>query len=83
MRCISVYTSDFGTFSDLYERIIGSPPAEDEEWELEGVTVSGAGEVPAAYLDRMKGRPDVVVMRERSRGATIVQHGGIFEICLP
>ncbi|OUM96726.1 MAG: NAD/NADP transhydrogenase alpha subunit [Thermobacillus sp. ZCTH02-B1] len=83
MRCISVYTRDFGSFSDLYERIVASPPAEDEEIELEGITVSGAGDVPEGYIERLRGRPDVVVMRERERGATILQHGGLFEICLP
>lgn len=83
MRCISVYTRDFGSFSDLYEQIVVSPPAENEEIVVEGITVSGAGEVPEGYIERLRERPDVVVMRERTHGATILQRGDLFEICLP
>jgi hypothetical protein len=83
MRCISVYTRDFGSFSDLYERIVASPPAENEEIVMEGITVSCSGEVPEGYIERLRGRPDVVVMRERTHNATILQHGDLFEICLP
>lgn len=83
MKCISVYTKDFGLFSDIYEEIMEAPPAENEEKVIEGVTVSGAGEVPEQYIERMRVKPEVVVMREKERNVTILQHGDVFEICLP
>ncbi|MFC4101024.1 NAD/NADP transhydrogenase alpha subunit [Paenibacillus xanthanilyticus] len=83
MKCISVYTKDFGLFSDIYEEIMDAPPAENEEKVIEGVTVSGAGEVPEQYIERMRVKPEVVVMREKERNVTILQHGDVFEICLP
>ncbi|MFB9330530.1 NAD/NADP transhydrogenase alpha subunit [Paenibacillus aurantiacus] len=83
MKCISVYTKDFGLFSDIYEEIMEAPPAENEEKVIEGVTVSGAGEVPEQYIERMRVKPEVVVMREKERNVTILQHGEVFEICLP
>ncbi|MBB3110436.1 hypothetical protein FHS18_002503 [Paenibacillus phyllosphaerae] len=83
MKCISVYTKDFGLFSDIYEQVMESPPAENEEKVIEGVTVSGAGEVPDQYIERMRVKPEVVVMREKGRNVTILQHGEVFEICLP
>lgn len=54
MKCISVYTNDFEQFSDIYEAIIQTPLQEDEEKEVEGVMIYGAGEVPAQYVDRMR-----------------------------
>ncbi|MCQ6560316.1 NAD/NADP transhydrogenase alpha subunit [Paenibacillus mendelii] len=83
MKCISVYTKDFGLFSDIYEEVMESPPAENEEKIIEGVTVSGAGEVPDQYIERMRVKPEVVVMKEKERNVTILQHGEVFEICLP
>ncbi|WP_020616609.1 hypothetical protein [Paenibacillus daejeonensis] len=83
MKCISVYTNNFELFSDIYPDIIAAPPADNEEVILEGVTVSGAGEVPDQYLERMRVKPEVVVMREKKRGITILQHGNVFEICMP
>lgn len=83
MKCISVYTKDFALFSDIYEQIMENPPEENEEIVLEGVTVSGAGDVPDQYLERMRVKPECVVMKEKERGVTILQHGEVFEICLP
>ncbi|UVI27804.1 NAD/NADP transhydrogenase alpha subunit [Paenibacillus spongiae] len=83
MKCISVYTKDFGLFSDIYEEVMEAPPAENEEKIIEGVTVSGAGEVPDQYIERMRVKPEVVVMKEKERNVTILQHGDVFEICLP
>jgi len=83
MKCISVYTDNFEAFSDIYEQIIDSPPADNEDVVLEGITVSGSGEVPDQYIERMKVKPEVVVMREKHRGITILQHGNVFEICMP
>lgn len=83
MKCISVYTRSFEVFSDIYPQIIESPPADNEEVVLEGVTVSGAGDVPDQYIERMRTKPEVVVMKEKGRGITILQHGNVFEICMP
>lgn len=83
MKCISVYTKDFALFSDIYEQIMEAPPEENEEIILEGVTVSGAGDVPDQYIERMRVKPECVVMKERERNITILQHGEVFEICMP
>lgn len=83
MRCISVYTSDFSVFSDVYEQIIGTKLAENEEKVIEGVTFSDAGQVPDQYIEKMTAKREVVVITERERGITILQHGNLFEICLP
>lgn len=83
MKCISVYTNDFEQFSDIYEAIIQTPLQEDEEKEVKGVTIYGAGEVPAQYVDRMRQKRGVVVMKVKDLGITILQHGEQFEIILP
>lgn len=83
MKCISVYTDNFELFSDIYEQILESPPEENEDLVVEGVTVSGSGEVPQQYIERMRVKPEVVVMLEKQRGITILQHGNVFEICMP
>ncbi|TBL79677.1 NAD/NADP transhydrogenase alpha subunit [Paenibacillus thalictri] len=83
MKCISVYTSDFEVFSDIYEKVLATPIAENEEKQVEGVTVNGSGEVPESYLDRMKLKPDVVVMKLKSKDITILQHKNVFEIFIP
>lgn len=83
MKCISVYTRDFALFSDIYEQVMEAPPEENEEIVIEGVTVSGAGEVPEQYIERMRLKPEVVVMKEKERNIMILQHGEVFEICMP
>lgn len=83
MKCISVYTNNFELFSDIYEQVLDSPPKENEDIVIEGVTVSGSGDVPDQYIERMRTKPEVVVMKEKSRGIMILQHGNVFEICLP
>ncbi|MET3209809.1 UNVERIFIED_CONTAM: hypothetical protein ABIC26_002757 [Paenibacillus sp. PvR008] len=83
MKCISVYTDNFEAFSDIFEQIVTSEFAENEERELEGITVSHSGDVPEHYLERMSQKPEVVVMKDKSRGITILQHGQVFEILLP
>jgi hypothetical protein len=83
MKCISVYTNNFELFSDIYEQVLESPPQENEDIVIEGVTVSGSGEVPDQYIDRMRVKPEVVVMKEKERNIMILQHGNVFEICLP
>lgn len=83
MKCISVYTNNFELFSDIYEQVLESPPQENEDIVIEGITVSGSGDVPDQYLDRMRTKPEVVVMKEKERNIMILQHGNVFEICLP
>ena len=83
MRCISVYTNDFGVFSDLYEQILNTPLAENEERTLEGVVFSDSGEIDDDYVNRLKEKPEVVVMKLKDTGITILQHGDVFEIFLP
>jgi hypothetical protein len=83
MKCIAVYTNNFEVFSDIYEQIIDTPFKDNEEKEIEGVTVSEAGEVPQNYINRMKIKPEVVVMKVKEKDITILQHKDIFEIFLP
>ncbi|MDQ1909363.1 NAD/NADP transhydrogenase alpha subunit [Paenibacillus sp. GD4] len=83
MKCISVYTKDFEVFSDIYEKVLSTPLEENEEKQVEGVMVSDSGSVPEHYLDRMKTRPEVVVMKVRDKDITILQHRDLFEIFIP
>ena len=83
MNCISVYTNNFELFSDIYEQVLESPPEENEDLVVEGITVSGSGDVPEQYIERMRIKPEVVVMRDKERNIMILQHGNVFEICLP
>lgn len=83
MKCIAVYTNDFEVFSDIYEKVLSTPLAENEEIEVEGVTISESGDVPDHYIERMRTKPDVVVMKVREQNITILQHGEVFEIFIP
>ncbi|MCM2999261.1 NAD/NADP transhydrogenase alpha subunit [Paenibacillus cellulositrophicus] len=83
MKCISVYTDNFEMFSDIFDAVVESKLSENEEKEVEGITVSHSGDVPEHYLDRMSVKPEVVVMKDKSRGLMILQHGKVFEILIP
>lgn len=83
MKCIAVYTKDFELFSDIYEQVINTPLADNEEKEVEGIVISESGTVPENYLNRMKSKPEVVVMKVKGQPITILQHGDVFEILLP
>lgn len=83
MKCISVYTKNFEQFSDIYDKVLSTQLNEDEETVVEGVTVTESGEVPEHYIDRMRTKRDVVVMKEKGRDITILQHGSVFEILVP
>ncbi|WP_199614866.1 NAD/NADP transhydrogenase alpha subunit [Paenibacillus alkalitolerans] len=83
MKCISVYTKDFERFSDIYDKVLNTKLSQDEETVVEGVTISESGDVPEHYVDRMRSKLDVVVMKEKERDITILQHGDLFEILLP
>lgn len=83
MKCIAVYTNDFELFSDIYEKVLNTPLGENEEKEIDGITVSESGNVPEHYIDRMRTKRDVVVMKEKDRDITILQHRDVFEIFIP
>ncbi|MGG1877012.1 MULTISPECIES: NAD/NADP transhydrogenase alpha subunit [Paenibacillus] len=85
MKCISVYTDNFALFSDIFEFVVESQSklSENEEQEVEGVTFTHSGDAPEHYLERMVQKPEVVVMKDKSRGLTILQHGSVFEILIP
>ncbi len=83
MKCIAVYTNDFEVFYDIYDKVIATPLADNEETTVDGVAVSESGTVPANYLERMRLKPEVVVMKEKQRNITILQHGDVFEIFIP
>jgi len=83
MKCISVYTDSFERFSDMFEQVIAIDLQENDEREVEGVTISDSGEVPSHYLERMAAKPEVVVMKDKEKGITILQHGKVFEILIP
>ncbi|MNI69030.1 hypothetical protein D3C73_1247570 [compost metagenome] len=78
-----MYTDNFETFSDVFEKVMEIDLQENDERELEGVLVSDSGEVPAHYLERMSVKPEVVVMKDRDKGVMILQHGKVFEILIP
>ena len=83
MKCISVYTRNFEAFSDIYEKVLNTELKDNEELVIDGITVSESGEVPAHYIDKMRTKAGVVVMKEKNRDITILQHGDVFEILLP
>jgi tRNA pseudouridine-54 N-methylase len=83
MKCISVYTKDFEQFSDIYDKVLNTSLSEDEETVVDGVTVTESGDVPEHYIDRMRTKREVVVMKEKERDITILQHGNVFEILVP
>lgn len=83
MNCITVYTDNYETFSDIYETILTTPLTEDEEKDIEGVTISHSGEVPHDYIDKMKAKPEVAVMKVKRKGITIIQRKECFEVLIP
>lgn len=83
MNCITVYTDNYETFSDIYEEVLSTQFGEDEEREIEGITVSHSGEVPEDYIDKMKTKPEVAVMKNRRKGITIIQRKECFEVLIP
>ncbi|WP_172196301.1 MULTISPECIES: NAD/NADP transhydrogenase alpha subunit [Saccharibacillus] len=83
MKCVTVYTNEFEKFSDIFEQILVSDIPENEDTEIEGVTVGCVNEIPEEYIEQMRVKPEVVVMRDKKRDITILQHGKIFEIFIP
>jgi len=83
IKCITVYTKSYETFSDIFEQVVALDLAENEEREVEGITISDCGEVVEEYIDTMKQKPEVAVMKVRDRNITILQHGDVFEMLIP
>lgn len=83
MSCITVYTNNYNTFSDIYEEIQDLHLDDNEEREIEGITVSNSGEIPEDYIEMMRSKPEVAVMTVRQKNITILQHGKVFEILKP
>ncbi|MCQ4085747.1 NAD/NADP transhydrogenase alpha subunit [Saccharibacillus sp. JS10] len=83
MKCVTVYTNDFEKFSDIFEQILISEISESEDTEVEGVTVGLVTDIPEEYIEQMRIKPEVVVMRDKKRNIMILQHGKIFEIFIP
>ncbi|WP_442603916.1 NAD/NADP transhydrogenase alpha subunit [Paenibacillus sp. KN14-4R] len=83
MKCISVYTADFEAFSDIFDQVLETKLADNEEVEIDGIVVSEAGEVPDNYIERMRAKLECVVMKHKESNATILQHGNVFEIIIP
>ena len=83
MQCISVYTTSFEMFSDIYEQVLSESLNENEEKEIKGIVVIHSGDVPEHYLERMEQKLEVAVLKDKQRNVTILQHGNVFEILLP
>jgi Mg2+/Co2+ transporter CorC len=83
MQCITVYTNRYETFSDIYEEVLSTTFSENEEKEIGGVVISESGGVPEDYIEKMKAKPEVAVMKIKDRGVTILQHGEVFEMLIP
>ncbi|MCX7569700.1 NAD/NADP transhydrogenase alpha subunit [Tumebacillus sp. DT12] len=80
MRCVTVYTKNYEVFSDLFEELQDTELGENEEKEIQGITVSDAGEVPDDYIESMRQKPEVAVMKVRKKNIIILQHGEVFEV---
>jgi uncharacterized beta-barrel protein YwiB (DUF1934 family) len=78
-----VYTNDYSRFSDLYEQILRTPLGEHEEKMLDGVVFGDSGETSVEFLNRLKQKPEVAVLKLKDSEITILQHGDVFEIFLP
>lgn len=83
MKCITVYTNSFEQFSDIYEEVVTKDLVENEDLVVENITVSNLGQVDSEHIERMRLKPEVVVMRDKVRNYMILQHGEVFEICIP
>ena len=82
-KCITVYTNNYEAFSDIYQEIENLSLEENEEREIEGITVSDAGSVDDEYVNSMRIKPEVAVMKVKEKNITILQHGQVFEVLFP
>ncbi|HEU4965817.1 MAG TPA: NAD/NADP transhydrogenase alpha subunit [Bacilli bacterium] len=80
---ITVHTRSYEAFSDLFAQIANLTLGADEEQQVEGVKITNDGDVEQDYLDTMKRKTDVAVLKVRGQATKILQHGDVFEILLP
>lgn len=82
-KCVTVYTKDYELFSDLFEEIRNLELAPNEERVVNGITIADVGGVDNEYIDDMRIKPEVAVLRVRGTNMMILQHGDVFEILTP
>ena len=82
-KCITVYTKDYELFSDILDEIRALNLEPNEEKVVSGVTVADVGGVDSEYINTMRIKPEVAVLRVRGTDLTILQHGDVFEILSP
>lgn len=80
---ITVHTRDYEAFSDLFADLAGLSLSGEEEQQVSGITITNGGDVEAEYIQTMKTKPEVAVLRVRGQDTVILQHGDVFEILLP
>jgi hypothetical protein len=80
MKCITVYTNNLTELSDILPELIATTLEENEEKQIDGITVSDAGDVPEDYIEKMKSKPEVAVLHTRKPPITILQHNNVFEL---
>jgi hypothetical protein len=78
-----VHTESIEVFSDLFKEVEKLTLTEGQETEVEGVKVSGGGQVDEEYVNEMRIKPEVAVLKVRNKNITILQHGGLFEVLIP
>ncbi|ASS75024.1 hypothetical protein CIG75_08510 [Tumebacillus algifaecis] len=83
MNVLKVFTQNIEVFSDLYHLLENLSLTEGQETEVEGVKVSGGGQVDEEYLDTMRVKLDVAVLKVKPGNVTILQHSGMFEVLFP
>lgn len=80
MRCLTVYTDNLTELSDILPTLFTLSLQENEETQIEGITVSDVGEVPEDYVEKMKAKPEVAVLYTKKPPITILQHNNVFEL---
>ncbi|WP_027416230.1 hypothetical protein [Aneurinibacillus terranovensis] len=83
MKCVTVYTNNLTELSDILPTLLTTQLEENEEKQIEGVTVSDAGDVPEDYIEKMKSKPEVAVLFTKNPPVTILQHNNVFELLFP
>jgi hypothetical protein len=82
MKCLTVYTDNLTVLSDILPTVFTLSLGENEETQVEGITVSDVGEVPEDYVEKMKNKPEVAVLYTKNPPATILQHSNVFELLI-
>ncbi len=82
-KCVTVYTKDYELFSDIFNEIRALDLEPNEEKVVQGVTVADVGGVDNEYIDTMRVKNEVAVLRVRGTDMMILQHGDVFELLTP